>query len=125
PPVDEDLALVRAVQPVEGLHQGGLARPVLADDGVHGARADRDVDVVVGHDPREPLGDPAQLDRGRGPLAGRLLLAHRAPVAVLVVVRGAAAPGLSGAAAPRPARARAEASARRATVPWGPRSRRR
>ncbi|GAA4686870.1 hypothetical protein GCM10023324_46930 [Streptomyces youssoufiensis] len=58
--VEGDGALVGPLHPVEDLHQGRLARAVLADEGVHGAAADRDVDVVVGDDAGEPLGDSAE-----------------------------------------------------------------
>ena len=52
---------VGGLHPVEDLHQGRLARPVLAADGVDLAGGDGEVDAVVGHDPREPLGDAPQL----------------------------------------------------------------
>ena len=57
--VDLDGALVRLLHAVQDLHQRRLAGAVLADDRVDGAAADRDVDVVVGDDAREPLADPA------------------------------------------------------------------
>ena len=63
--VDADRALVGLLHAVEDLHQGRLAGAVLAHDGVDGAAAHGDVDVVVGHDPREPLGDAAQLQRAQ------------------------------------------------------------
>jgi hypothetical protein len=60
---------------VEGLHERRLARAVLAHDRVHLAAPDPQLDVAVGDDTREPLGDAAQLDRegrvsGRGGAAG-------------------------------------------------------
>ncbi len=69
--VDGDGALVGALHPVEDLHQGRLAGAVLTHQGVHGAAGDGDVDVVVGHDAGEALGDAAQFDgRCRRPRAG-------------------------------------------------------
>ncbi|EPJ40977.1 putative ABC transporter ATP-binding protein YufO [Streptomyces afghaniensis 772] len=62
--VDGDGALVRLLHAVEDLHQRRLAGAVLADEGVHGALADAEVDVVVGHDARETLRDPGELDGG-------------------------------------------------------------
>src|SRR5262249_12635938 len=63
--VHGERALGRLLHAVEDLHQRRLAGAVLADEGVHGAPADREVDVVVGYDTRESLGDPRQLDRDR------------------------------------------------------------
>ncbi|GHI55743.1 hypothetical protein Srubr_55890 [Streptomyces rubradiris] len=68
--VDRDGALVRLLHAVEDLHQGGLAGAVLAAQGVDGARAYGDVDVAVGDDAGETLGDAAQFD-GSG-RAGRV-----------------------------------------------------
>lgn len=67
--VDGDGALVRLLHAVEDLHQRRLAGAVLAHEGVHRATANRDVDVVVGHDAWESLGDAAEL---HGILAGGL-----------------------------------------------------
>ncbi|GGX67946.1 hypothetical protein GCM10010510_10490 [Streptomyces anandii JCM 4720] len=61
--VDRDGALVRLLHAVEDLHQGRLAGAVLADERVHGALADRQVDVVVGHDSGESLRDARELYR--------------------------------------------------------------
>ena len=47
-PSSADLAGVRAVEAVEDLHERALARAVLADDGVHLARVDVEVDAIVG-----------------------------------------------------------------------------
>jgi hypothetical protein len=66
--VDPDRALVRVLHPVEDLHQGRLAGPVLPAQRVHLAAAHAQVDVVVRDDTREALGDPHQL---HGVLAGR------------------------------------------------------
>lgn len=68
--VHRDGALVRLLHAVQDLHQSGLAGAVLADKSVDGAAAHGDVDVVVGHDPGEPLGDAAEL-HGMG-TAGRV-----------------------------------------------------
>ena len=62
--VEQDLALVRAGQPVEDVHQGGLAGAVLAEQGVDLAGPDVEVDVVVGDDARIALGDAAHLEGG-------------------------------------------------------------
>ena len=64
-PVHHDGALVGPLGTVERLHQRGLARAVLAHDGVHGARPHREVDAVVGHHAGEPLDDAAELDGDR------------------------------------------------------------
>ena len=49
-----------------------LAGPVLAEERVDLARADVEVDAVVGHDARVALGDPAHLEGGRDrPASGR------------------------------------------------------
>jgi hypothetical protein len=57
--VDEDLALVGVVQPVQDVHQGALAGAVLAEQGRHLTTSHHEVDIVVGDDTREPFGDPA------------------------------------------------------------------
>ncbi|GIH65739.1 hypothetical protein Msi02_65560 [Microbispora siamensis] len=76
-PVDADLALVGALHPVQDLHQRGLPRAVLADDGVDVPFGDAEVDVAVGDDSREPLGDPGEFycgfRNGRGGNVGLLL----------------------------------------------------
>jgi hypothetical protein len=63
--VQEDLPLVRACEPVEDVHQGGLAGPVLAQQGVDLTGPHVEVDAVIGDDARVPLGDAAHLERGR------------------------------------------------------------
>jgi hypothetical protein len=60
--VDENLSAVGGVEAVSDAHGGRLPRPVLADDGVNGAGLDRDVDMVVGEDAAEALGDVPKLD---------------------------------------------------------------
>ena len=52
------------VEPVEDVHQRRLAGAVLAEERVHLAAAEVEVDVVVGDDAREALGDPAKLENG-------------------------------------------------------------
>ena len=66
--VDQNLAAVGGVEAVGDAHRRRLAGAVLADDGVNGAGLDRDVDVVVGEDAAEALGDVSKL---------RALLEHR------------------------------------------------
>jgi hypothetical protein len=83
--VHPDLAGVGLVEPVEDVHQRRLARPVLAQQGVHLAGCELEVDRVVGHQAAEALGDSAQF---QGWVVG-----HRE------VVRGA------GRTAPAPRRA--------------------
>ncbi len=61
-PVDADGAVVRLLHAVQDLHQRRLAGTVLTHEGVDGARADGDVDVVVGDHAREPLADAPELD---------------------------------------------------------------
>ena len=63
-PFDPDLALVGPVEPVEDVHQRRLAGAVLAEQRVHLARLEVEVDVVVGDDAGEALGDAAQLEDG-------------------------------------------------------------
>ena len=63
-PAQADLAGVGLVQPVEDVHQRRLAGAVLAQQRVHLAAREVEVDVVVGDDPRELLGDPAHLENG-------------------------------------------------------------
>ena len=58
-------SLVRLLDAVQRLHQRRLAGPVLADDGVDRAVPDQQVDVFVGDDAREPLGDALQFDSER------------------------------------------------------------
>ena len=55
--VDQDLAGVRAIEPGQDVHQGGLARAVLAQEAQDLTPIDRNGDPVVGEDAREPLRD--------------------------------------------------------------------
>ena len=75
--VDQDLALVRPVEAVEDVHQRRLPGPVLAQQRVHLALAQVEVDVVVRDDAREPLGDAAKFEN-------RPLVRHRA----ILLLRG-------------------------------------
>jgi hypothetical protein len=61
----EDLALVRAREPIEDVHQGGLARAVLAERGMDFAVADAEVDLIEGLDAAERLADPGHPDGER------------------------------------------------------------
>ncbi len=65
-PVQEDLAAIGRRQPVEDVHEGRLARAVLAEERVDLARPDLQVDPVVRDDARVGLRDPAHLERGGG-----------------------------------------------------------
>ena len=49
-PIEQDLALVGRGQPVQDVHERGLARAVLAEQRVDLAGADLEVDRVVGDD---------------------------------------------------------------------------
>ena len=60
--LDQDLALVGVVEPVEDVHEGRLARAVLAEQGVHLPLAEVEAHVVVRDDPREPLRDVPHLE---------------------------------------------------------------
>ena len=71
--VEQDLALVRPVEAVEDVHQRRLAGAVLAEQRVHLAALEVEVDAVVRDDPRKPLRDPAKLQDG-GPLPCRAIL---------------------------------------------------
>ena len=62
--VDEDRPLVGHRQPIEDVHQRRLARPVLTEEGVDLARAQVEIDRVVGQDPGISLGDPAHRQHG-------------------------------------------------------------
>ena len=57
PVVDEDFALVRRVQAHQDVHQGRLARAVLADERQHLALAHGERDVAAREDAGEALGD--------------------------------------------------------------------
>jgi hypothetical protein len=61
-PVDDDLALVGTVEPVQDVHQGRLAGPVLPEEPVDLPRLHEEVHVVVGDHAGEPLGDPTKLE---------------------------------------------------------------
>ena len=76
--VDEDFALVRAVEAVDDVHQGGFAGAVFAQQAQHLALVQRQVDVVVGQHAGEAPGQPANLEYRRR-LAHTLRLAPRPP----------------------------------------------
>ena len=86
--VAQHLAGVGPVQAVEDRHQGGLARAVLPDDGVHGPAVEDQVHAVDREDGTEPLGDAAQLGRGGRPRgrAGRRAAGHPAAGSSTVIV---------------------------------------
>ena len=70
---------VRPVQPVEHVHQRRLAGAVAAEEAVHLAGADGQVDAVQGHDGAEGLPDPLHGQEGTGRSFARLVtpLVHR------------------------------------------------
>jgi hypothetical protein len=63
--LEADCPVIGAVRidAAQHLHQRGLARAVLADDGVYLAGADADRDVVERLDARKRLGDPAHFEK--------------------------------------------------------------
>ena len=78
--VDEDLTLVGFVEAVEDLHQGRLARPVLAEEAEDFTPVQDERDVVVGRDGAEALGDAPHLQDDGG--VRRLRSRTRLPTAV-------------------------------------------
>ena len=62
--VEQDLALVRVVEPVEDVHQRRLAGPVLPEQRMDLAALELEVDRVVRDQRAEALRDPAQLEGG-------------------------------------------------------------
>jgi len=70
--IEQDLALVGLHQPVQHVHQRGLARAVLAKQGADLAGLDDQVDVVVGDQAAEALRDAPQLKLHRQPPSSRL-----------------------------------------------------
>ena len=64
--VDEDLALVRLVEPGHDLDESGLARTVLAHQRMDLAGTHVEADVAHHLDAGEGLGDRPQRDRQRG-----------------------------------------------------------
>ena len=80
--------VVGLLHAVQDLHQRGLARAVLTDEGVDGAGADRDVDVVVGDHAREALADPGDSTAGRSSVA-----VARRPTSLSLLTSGRASPG--------------------------------
>jgi hypothetical protein len=67
--IDQDLALVGLIEPVEGVHQGALAGSVLAEQCVDLTGLDDQVDGVVRGQRAEPFGDAAQLQLHERPLS--------------------------------------------------------
>ena len=63
--VNEDLAAIGVVQPVEDVHQGALAGPVLAEQSMDLTGADHQVNRIVGDQRAEALGDTAQFELQR------------------------------------------------------------
>ena len=57
-PVHQDLPLVRGVDAGEHVHQRGLARPVLSQEGQDLPLFQGQIHILVGHDAAEGLGDP-------------------------------------------------------------------
>jgi hypothetical protein len=95
--VDDYVARGRLVQPVEDVHQRGLAGTVLPEQRVDGAALDGQVDVVVGEHTRKPLRDPLQFD---GPVghscAGVAPVSRCSSVTITVMPAVTPRPGRSG-----------------------------
>ncbi len=60
--INDDATLVRTVEPVQDLHQGGLAGAVLAQQRVHFTGTNVEGHGVVGDDVAELFGDADKLD---------------------------------------------------------------
>ena len=73
--VDADLARIGVVEAVEDRHQGRFAGAVFADDAMHRAGPDDQMDVTVGVHRPEMLVDANELD-GRGECSGCLQPLH-------------------------------------------------
>jgi hypothetical protein len=65
------LGVVGMVEPVEDVHERGLPRTVLPEEGVHLTATDIEVDAVVRGERAEALGDALQLEGERGALLGQ------------------------------------------------------
>src|SRR5204862_3816133 len=63
-PVEQDLALVGAIEAREDVREGALARAVLAEERMHLAGRRLEIDAVVRDHCRKALRDPAHHDRG-------------------------------------------------------------
>ena len=98
--VHPDLALVGLSQPVQDVHQGRFAGPVLAQQGADLAGLDRQVNVIVGHQAAETLGDAGQLKlHGSSSFAnavGSPARARAGPGPGLLRPRAPEAPGAAG-----------------------------
>ena len=55
--IDEQLATVRRNHAVEHVHQSGLARAVLSEQTMNLSRLDDEIDILVGRERTEVLGD--------------------------------------------------------------------
>src|SRR6266508_6822382 len=60
--IDEDLALVGVIQPVQDVHESGLPGAILAEERVDLAGLHREIDVIIGDHAGEDLRDPPQLE---------------------------------------------------------------
>ena len=55
--IDQNFALGRLIEAVDNVHQGGLAGPIFAEQGQYLAATERQIDLLVGDDSGEELGD--------------------------------------------------------------------
>jgi len=60
--VHQDLSAIGVIQPEQYIHKRRLTRTVFAQQGMHRAWFDREVDPVVRYEVTELLGDPSQLE---------------------------------------------------------------
>ncbi len=56
--IDQDLTAIGVIETKKYVHERRLTRTVFAQQGVHRARFDREVDLVVRYEVPEFLGDP-------------------------------------------------------------------
>ncbi len=60
--IDQDITGGRRVQPIQDVHEGGLAGPVLSEQGNDLAGLHAQMNVVVGKHARELFGDSLELE---------------------------------------------------------------
>ncbi|MDQ1215290.1 hypothetical protein QE411_000145 [Microbacterium arborescens] len=75
--VEEDVALVGLIEAVEDVHEGRLAGAVLPEESVDLARPDDEVDVIVGDQGAEALGDAPEFELHVGQSMRRMVGGQR------------------------------------------------
>jgi hypothetical protein len=73
--IDPDLTIVRLIKPGEDIHQGRLARPVLAEQCMNFAMLEIETTGFISDNARKALPDIAHLQQGRG-IAIRRRITH-------------------------------------------------